>query len=486
MGGARVSGAGRSGAVADMIDFQTMMGDSPNPYMVLDREMRFVWANAAYQRTTMRSFAEIEGRTLFEAFPPPREATGQQLRDSIHRAFDTGEADELALIEYAIRNPDGSMGHQVWSATHTPFRDGAGEVAYVLQHTVDVTELEALRRLRDEAGVIGRARAVEQRYRDMAEEIAQLRGLLEQAPGFMAVVTGAEHRFMFTNAAYRRLLEQRALVGKTVIEAVPEIEQQGLIVTLDRVFTTGEPYFGRRQKVSLMHADPRARRKSYLDFILQPIKDPKGQTWGIFVQGHDVTEAVEAEERQRLLINELNHRVKNTLAVVQGLAQQSFGREADGLFEVFSGRLGALAGAHTLLTAATWESADLRELVRGSLEATAGRDLARCTLAGPSLTIPPQLAVTLAMIVHELSTNAIKYGALSNGEGTVAVQWSMERTQAAGELVIDWRETGGPAVVPPTREGFGTRLIRRGLGGQGRAELDYDPAGLHCHIEATL
>jgi PAS domain S-box-containing protein len=470
-----------------MIDFQTMMGDSPNPYMVLDREMRFVWANEAYLQATMRRFEDIDGEVLFEAFPPPDEATGQQLRDSIQRALDTGEADELALIEYAIRNPDGSMGHQIWSATHTPFRNGAGEVAYVLQHTVDVTELETLRRLRDEAGVMGRARAVEQRFLDMAEEIAQLRDLLEQAPGFMAVVTGADHRFMFTNAAYRRLLGQRQLVGKTVVEAVPEIEEQGLIATLNRIFTSGEPYFGRRQKVALMHEGATAPRESYLEFILQPIKDTTGQTWGIFVQGHDVTEAVEAEDRQRLLINELNHRVKNTLAVVQGLAQQSFGREpTDGRFEVFGARLGALAGAHTLLTAATWEAADLLELVRGSLEATAGRDLARCTLAGPLVTIPPQLAVTLAMIIHELSTNAIKYGALSTDEGTVTVQWSVARGREATELVIDWREAGGPAVAEPTREGFGARLIRRGLGGQGRAELDYDPAGVHCHIEATL
>lgn len=472
--------------IAQMIDFQTMMGDSPNPYMVLDREMRFVWANAAYLRSTMRSFSEIEGRVLFEAFPAPDENSHRQLRDSIQSAFDTGQIAELALIEYAIRNPDGSMGHQVWSATHTPFRNGSGEVAYVLQHTVNVTELESLRRLRDETGVIGRARAVEQRYRDMAEEIAQLRSLLEQAPGFMAVATGSEHRFMFANAAYRRLLGERELVGRTVLEAVPEIEKQGLISMLDRVFASGKPYSGRRQRVALVHDSADAPRESYLDFILQPIKDAKGQTWGIFVQGHDVTEAVEAEDRQDLLINELNHRVKNTLAVVQGLAQQSFGADAAGRFEVFGARLAALAGAHDLLTSSTWESADLHFLIQRSLEAPAGCDGARCTLDGPAVTLPPQLAVTLAMVVHELSTNAIKYGALSGGAGTVAVRWHAARVREGTELVIDWQETGGPPVVQPAREGFGARLIRRGLGSGGRAELDYQPSGLHCRIEAML
>ncbi len=484
--GMRAVGAGRSGAVADMIDFDTMMGASPNSYMVLDRDMRFVWANAAYLRTTMRSFTEIAGRGLFEAFPPPDAVAAQQLRDSIQRAFDTGEVDELAFLEYAIRNPDGGMANHFWSTTHIPFRSGTGTVAYVLQHTVNVTELEALRRMRDATGMIDRARVVEQRHLDMAEEIAQLRSLLEQAPGFMAVATGPEHRFMFANAAYRRMLGQRALVGKTVLEAVPEIEKQGLITTLDRVFATGEPYYGRRQKVLLMHEGAQGPRESYLEFILQPIKDAYAETWGIFVQGHDVTEAVEAERRQRLLINELNHRVKNTLAVVQGLAQQSFGAEVSDRFDVFSARLRALAGAHNLLTAATWESADLDCLVRGSLEATAGIDVVRCALDGPAVTLPPHLAVMLAMIVHELSTNAIKYGALSNGEGTVAVRWTASPVRDATELVIDWREAGGPRVARPVHEGFGARLIRRGLGGQGRAELNYDPAGLHCRIEVTL
>ena len=468
-----------------MIDFPAMMGCSPNPYMALDPELRFLWANDAYLRTTMRSWDEIEGAMLFEAFPPPDTATKEVLRESIRRAFDTGEPDELAFIEYAIRNPDGSVDNHYWSATHTPFRGDTGEVAYVLQHTVDITELETLRRERDAMGVVGRAKAVEQRYHDIAQEVAELRSLLEQAPGFMAVLTGPDHRYLFANAAYRRLLGQRDFIGQTVAEAVPEVAEQGFIAILDQVFTTGEPYFGQREKVVFLDDGASEPRETFLEFIFQPIRDGKREVSGIFIQGHDVTEEVEAEERQRLLINELNHRVKNTLAVVQGLAHQSFGADVDGRFAVFSARLMALASAHNLLTASTWESADLHGLVRESLEATAGAVAQRCTLDGPTVTLPPSLAVALAMIVHELSTNAIKYGALSNAEGSVTVSWNLKRAGDGCVLAFDWIESGGPRVSAPQQLGFGTRLIRRGLAGQGRAELEFRPEGLHCRIEAN-
>lgn len=462
------------------------MGDAPNPYMLLDRQFRFVWANRAYERAVMRPFAEFEGQSLFAAFPAPDEPTGRQLRESIERAFETGETDELAFIEYAIRNPDGSMERAFWSATHTPVRQASGQVAFVLQHTVNVTELEALRRMRDETGVIERARSVERRSLDLVKEADRLRSVFEQAPGFMAVLTGPEHRFLMANGAYRRLLGHRDFLGRTVAEAVPEVVEQGFIEILNEVFTTGSPYFGQREKVVFIDEGAAGPRETFLEFIFQPIRDEAGGVSGIFVQGHDVTETVEAEERQRLLINELNHRVKNTLAVVQGLAQQSFGQQADRPFEVFTARLAALAGAHNLLTDSTWESANLRELIYSSLEATAGLHIARCRLEGPPVTLPPPLALSLAMIFHELSTNAIKYGALSNADGRVAVSWADETDGGTRKLAIEWTEVGGPPVAPPEREGFGTRLVRQGLSGRGTTGLDFRPAGLHCTIVAAL
>ncbi|WP_133365216.1 sensor histidine kinase [Qipengyuania sediminis] len=462
------------------------MGASVNPYMVIDRDYRFVWANAAYERVTMSSLDDILGRDLFDAFPPPNADTEQRLRASIDRAFESGQTDEIAYIEYPIALPDGTMSKSFWSATHSPFRNEEGEIAFVLQHTVDITELETLRRARDEVGVVQRARAAERRYQTAEAEIAYFRALLEQAPGFVALLKGADHRFVFTNAAYRRLLGGRPLDGQTVAGAVPEVAEQGFVDILDRTFASGEPYIGSREKVVFFDPGANNPRETYLEFIFQPISGPDGESWGILIQGHDVTEEVDAGERQRLLINELNHRVKNTLAVVQGLAQQSFGKDEDGRFQVFTSRLAALSGAHNLLTAGTWESADLRELVYSSLDATAGLQVARCKLEGPPVTLPPALVLSLAMIVHELSTNAIKYGALSNANGSIAVTWTVRNSAEGRMLLIEWQESGGPPVSPPQREGFGTRLIRRGLSGQGEAKIEFRPGGLYCVIEAKL
>ena len=469
-----------------MIDFREIISASPNPYMLLDRELRFVWANAAYERAVMRDYADIHGLVMFEAFPPPDEESGRRVVDSIQRAFATGQTDELAFVHFPIRKADGTMESRFWSATHTPFSDATGQLAYVLQHTVDVTELEALRKLRDGAGVIQRARVVEQRYHDAEQEVAKLRGLLEQAPGFVAVLAGPDHRFLFTNAAYRRLLGGRALIGNTVAEAIPEVAEQGFVAILDEVYTSGEPYFGHREKVVFIDDAETTPRETYLEFIFQAIRNAEGAISGIFIQGHDVTEEVEAEDRQRLLINELNHRVKNTLAVVQGLAQQSFGNDEGGRFAGFSGRLAALASAHNLLTASTWESADLHDLLVSSVEAATGANVARCALSGPAVTLSPQLAVTMAMIIHELTTNAIKYGALSTAAGMIDVRWNVNSAEGTRKLTLDWRESGGPPVGAPSREGFGARLIRRGFGGQGTTQLNYFPTGLHCQIETTL
>lgn len=469
-----------------MIDFRAMMGDAPNPYMMIDRAFRFVWANRAYEKAIMRPFEEFEGQGLFDAFPPPDEATGTQLRESIERVFDTGETDEVAVIEYAIRKPDGTMETAIWSARHVPVRDAAGAVTHVLQHTVNITELATLRRMHDEVGVIERARSVERRSLDLAKETERLRSVLEQTPGFMAIITGPTHRYLMANAAYRRLLGHRDFIGRTVAEAVPEVVEQGFVALLDQVFASGEPYFGQRDKVVFVDEGASDPRETFLEFIFQPFRDQAGNVAGIFIQGHDVTEAVEAEDRQRLLINELNHRVKNTLAVVQGLAQQSFGKQDDGRFQIFTARLAALAGAHNLLTESTWESAGLRELVYSSMEATAGLDIARFRLDGPSVTLPPALALSLVMIMHELSTNAIKYGALSASGGTVSVTWRLDRANEGFPLLLEWEERGGPPVAVPTREGFGTRLIRRGLSGQGAASIEYRPTGLYCRIEAGL
>ena len=191
-----------------------------------------------------------------------------------------------------------------------------------------------------------------------------------------------------------------------------------------------------------------------------------------------------AHQRQQLMINELNHRVKNTLSTVQSLARQSLGRPTDtpGL-PAFNERLMALARAHDLLTQSVWQGAEMQAILRQTLEPY----IDRTVLAGPPIALSPNAALALSMVFHELATNALKYGALSTSEGTVAVVWHADPT-ALHQVTLHWEERGGPTVASPSRAGFGSRLIaaslKSDLGGQAR--FDYRPSGLVCVLTLSL
>jgi two-component sensor histidine kinase len=196
------------------------------------------------------------------------------------------------------------------------------------------------------------------------------------------------------------------------------------------------------------------------------------------------------QEHQRLLVNELNHRVKNTLATVQSIAMQTFRADtaAAGSRATFEARLMALAKAQDVLTRENWEGADLDEIVREAVEPHCGDEQARLEVQGPPVTLPPRMALALAMALHELCTNAAKYGGFSTREGRVTVEWLLVGRGADCRLRLTWRERGGPPVEPPRRRGFGSRLIERGLAREldGEVRLDYDPAGVVCTINAPI
>jgi two-component sensor histidine kinase len=187
------------------------------------------------------------------------------------------------------------------------------------------------------------------------------------------------------------------------------------------------------------------------------------------------------QETREILVAELNHRVKNTLAIVQSLAQQTFRRGTKEDTAMFEQRLQALAGAHNLLTSNNWVETELEEVIQTAL-LPFGLKMGRVIMRGPKVSVPPKTAVNLTLVVHELATNAVKYGALSNESGNVDISW------ADGQgfpRTFTWRENGGPTVAPPTRNGFGTRLIRRGLAAElgAKVHLDFEPDGLQCRLE---
>jgi len=181
----------------------------------------------------------------------------------------------------------------------------------------------------------------------------------------------------------------------------------------------------------------------------------------------------------------LNHRVKNTLATVQSIANQTLRGTPDPsqFLEKFQSRLEALSRAHTLLTRRSWESADLTDLVRNQLALDG--DSERYSIIGPRASLTAQSAVAVALVLHELGTNAHKYGSLSSPSGRVAVQWTTTNSDPVLDLV--WTESGGPAVQIPERRGFGTTLIEKSLGGVGgSAQLRFETNGLRCSIRLPL
>jgi two-component sensor histidine kinase len=199
-------------------------------------------------------------------------------------------------------------------------------------------------------------------------------------------------------------------------------------------------------------------------------------------------EAEAARQRQLLLLEELNHRVKNTLAMVQSIAAQTLrsGEAPDRFPEAFQARLQALAQAHDLLTRGQWQGTSLRELAELTLRPHAGGQ--RVRIEGPGVALAPGVAVPLHLALHELATNAVKHGALSDGGGSVDLSWRVVGDGATPALRIDWLETGGPSVAPPGRRGFGSRLIERGLAHEldGEVGLEFDRAGVRCRVTVPL
>lgn len=277
-----------------------------------------------------------------------------------------------------------------------------------------------------------------------------------------------------------------------------------------------EPFDRHADLVARVHPSDRARQQHEMDNAIQKRSDlesefrvvtPEGETRWILLRGRasdhdsgqaarmagvslDITDRKRADERQKLLLDELNHRVKNTLATVQSIALQTRRTAEPAAFEeAFLSRIAALAQAHDLLTEVAWEGASLKDVIRRTLAPyTPGGPTDRVRLAGPAVRLNPNAAVSLTMGFHELATNAGKYGALSDVNGRVEVEWNVDSMTHPTVVEITWRETGGPPVEPPARRGFGSRLLETGLGREfdGTVELSFAPEGLRCHMRLPL
>ena len=284
------------------VDFTSLFDASPNAYMVLDRELRYVAANREYLRVTGATLEELIGVRIFERFPndpdDPNNAPALQLRRSFEQVLETGKPDAIPFVRYRVQSSaEGPTRDAFWSATHTPIFDHAGRTAYVLQHTMNVS------RLREAAGfdwheAVGPAQMVQQAFRVLDDGV-EVASLLEQSPGFMAFLRGPTHVFTRTNEAYQRLIDERDVLGIAVADALPEVVSQGFVTMLDTVFESGEPYVGKGVRLQLASGPGGDLADHYVDFVYQPIRDDSGVVSGVFVHGTDVTERERALEVAR-------------------------------------------------------------------------------------------------------------------------------------------------------------------------------------------
>jgi PAS domain S-box-containing protein len=299
-------------------DYQALFRASPYPYLVMKPDLTIVGASGAYLRSVQRTEEDIVGRYVFDAFPAEEgnaEATDiGEVKASLLRALAKGEPDTTAFVRYAVEvdTPEGKKYEErYWSTVHTPVLGEDGQPILVFQNPVDVTELYRFDEQSEVATLqlsppsesnvdnFNRAQMHEALSRILNNEREHLRSLFNQAPGFVAVLMGPKHVFELVNEAYYQLVGHRELVGKAVWEALPEVAGQGFEAFLDQVYETGVTWTTRAMPLAVQYEPGGPMKQRYIDLMYQPYKDQYGTTIGIFAQGYDVTESVEAQLAKR-------------------------------------------------------------------------------------------------------------------------------------------------------------------------------------------
>ncbi|CAN7618042.1 PAS domain S-box protein [Phenylobacterium sp. LjRoot219] len=313
----------------------------------------------------------------------------------------------------------------------------------------------------------------------LAESEAKYRELADGTPA-AAWLTRPDGELEFINPAMAEVLgrSREALLADGWLKAIDPNDRPSLLKARAEAWASHSAfnYEGR-----FRHADGASR---ILELYGRPRFDNSGAFRGYVGMATDVTDRREAERRQKLLVDELNHRVKNALTTVQSMIRQTLrkGGGAKEMEHLLTDRLQALAAAHDVLSRESWDGADLADIAIASVKPLA--EAGQMTIEGPGVRVAPNVAIALSMALHELATNARNYGALSTPTGQVKLSW----TKAGRTVALAWRESKGPAVTAPDQEGFGSRLLGRGLAGElgQAAELIYAPDGLVCRIRAPV
>ena len=354
--------------------------------------------------------------------------------------------------EIIAERPDGSRARVI--PYPTPLFDKSGELIGAINMLVDISA----------------------RY-ETEQELARL-GAVVASSDDAVIGMNLEGLITHWNSGATQLYkyEPQEMIGKPILRIVPpelRAEEAEILEKLKQ---------GERVKNYETERIGKDGRRLSISLSASSLRNEKGLVIGIIKVGRDISERKQAEQLQQLLLNELNHRVKNTLATVQAIAQQTVrsAKSPSDFAAGFTSRLQALSKAHNLLTQSSWHGADLLPLIREQLMDE------RVSFAGPSVMLDPQVALHLSMVLHELATNAQKYGSLSVTRGGVSLNWSVQNAGNNEEptLLLKWQERDGPAVAAPTKRGFGTNLIQQSIQSHGgEAIMNYGSEGVSCEIK---
>ncbi|GJD49765.1 Blue-light-activated histidine kinase [Methylobacterium crusticola] len=310
-----------------------------------------------------------------------------------------------------------------------------------------------------------------------------------EASGEAILITSAEldepgPRIEYANPAFTRMAGYAAseILGRTPRLLQGPGTDRAVLDRMRRSLEAGEPFQGEAMNY-------RKDGSTYVvEWLITPVRDAQGRTVRWISAQRDVTERRAAEDRQSLLVRELHHRVKNTLATVQAVLNatvRSSPSVAD-FARAFSGRIASFARTHALITDDVAQSVSFEGLLRAELDPY--DEHGRIRLAGPAVALPSGLAVPVGMALHELTTNALRHGALAEPDGRLEVAWQVEDGPTGRALRWDWSEHDGPPVAPPTRQGFGSRLLSKVLAAQAEAEVDvaFEADGLRVSVRLPL
>ena len=443
----------RERAAADLREseerFRVALANSPIRVAHVDRELRYTWMYNTHPDVELE---QALGKRLDDILPPEDVVELTRLREEV---LSTGHS---LRREISITFPSGRA---VWDVTAEPLRDAADKIVGVTTAAADLTERKRLE-----------------------AERARLAAIVETSSD--AILSRALDG---TITSWNRAAERT--FGYTATEAIGR--DIAMLVPPDRVdefartrqsLDTGEPV-APFETVRLTKDGQRLD----VSIAVSPLTNADGVLVGTSIITRDISERRQAQEQQNLLLAELSHRVKNTLATVLSIANQTLSRaeSLDEFSRSFRGRIQALAAAHSLLTAVNWNVAALRVLVEQALQPYASSDCSNVRISGDEVLLRPSAALTFSLVLHELATNAAKYGALHKPGGLVAVDCGV-RSNGGRELHLHWAESGGPPVRSPVRRGFGLELIERSVAHQldGQAVLDYRVEGLVCEITVPL